>query len=147
MATETIEIQKATSRLQQYNDVLAKKKDSILEEVAFADAASEKPIDKKKYLMQYVDYCICKVYGVKAPAYRKGQPRLFDKGNKYAGSLYLYFYWKLMDESYRKMAENLGSNRTDVGRRIQSIIDEANTSDLAKQKYIQTQINNFIEFI
>lgn len=149
MASTTIELQRATARLSQYDDAIAKRKEAILAEILEADAATDKPVDKRKYLFRFIDYCICKVYGVKAPAYRKGPARLFDKTNKYPGCLYLYFYWRITGDSYRDIAKEkeFNTNEAQVSRKIQEALKDSDVNTEAKDKYIQIKINEFIEHI
>lgn len=148
MANTDLLLQQASSRLSQFDEVIAKQKEAILAKVEDANRNSQQIVDKKKFILEFADYCICKIYGVKQPAYRKIHSGLFrDKNSKYTTALYLYFYWKITDNSQRIIADDFKISRGDVNRKIQIILDESDVNCLAKNRYITTQINNFIDHI
>ena len=132
----------------EYDEVIGRKANSLKDKLLKSDIKQTKPIDRIPYLLEFIEYCICKIYGIPYPLDHPDNKELEKTPvHKYATCLVVYLYWKVTDHSYSIIVEKIGGNKSDIFRKVQTISGERDEKQLKKIKFLQKKVEEFYKNI
>lgn len=121
------------NRLQEYDEILKRKGDSIIARFRHKDTQKEHPIDRHPFLLEYLRYCVCKLYGIGGEL----------EEHKAAYSVFVFLYWKTGQISYGEMVKNIGGDKGNHCRSVKQVMQEQDQLRIKKNQYLQQKVEEF----
>lgn len=124
-------------RLQNYDEVLDKKRDVIIERMVQHDTQKSAPIDRHPYFIEYAKYCICKIYGLTTSV----------EENADAYNILVYLYWKTFNISYTEIIKRVGGSKSQHSVRIQKVMQSKDPKTVSILTYLEKKSQEFYKLM
>ncbi len=117
----------------EYDQVLSRKAETIISKMIEKDTKREQPVDRHPFFIEYIRYCVCKLYGIMGDL----------ENHKQAHAVFVFLYWKTTQESYATIIKRIGGDKATHSRAIKQVTMESDKTRLNKNMYLQQKAEDF----
>lgn len=119
--------------MSKYDGVLSRQGEAIMAKMIAKDTKRQEPVDRHPFLVEYLKYCVCKLYGILGDIEK----------DKSAYSVFVFLYWKTTQISYAQMIKRIGGDKSSHSIRIKEVTREQDDTRKAKNLYLQQKAEEF----